>query len=260
MSERLWNLLQRNLARDSLSGRDAFCSPLPVLTMPNPSSQQEGAILSGLRIVLKSTAEHTKLPKAFFESLLDSDDWSLVIKLHALVETALNNLITVSIGDNRLLEIVMRLDTSDKQRGKMAFIKALDLLPVEARAFVHKLSELRNDLVHNISSFDFSLEKWIREMSQPDLTNFTKSLNFDVDGKHDFWYSKDKDKFRNLPASDLKGIVTLACLFILHVAIDKEFQKVKEPLERERKRLAGLSQSYEAGLRQGGSLSNPTEL
>jgi hypothetical protein len=143
----------------------------------------------------------------------------------------------------------MRLDTSDKQRGKMAFIKALELLPSEARTFVSKLSELRNDLVHDLYKFNFSLSKWIKEMTPQDLSNFTKSLNFDPDGSHEYWFSNRKDDFRNLPDSDLKAILIFASLSILYTAIKQAFEKFKQPLIQEKKRLQGLMDSYEAGLK-----------
>ena len=133
-------------------------------------------MLSLIKECIASLAKHTSLPKEFLLGLPDSDDWSLIIKLHSLVELSLNSLVTKAIGDGRVSEIVMRLDTSDKLRGKMAFIKALELLPSEARTFVSKLSELRNDLVHDISKFNFSLSKWIKEMSSQDLSNFTNPL------------------------------------------------------------------------------------
>jgi hypothetical protein len=217
---------------------------MPDITAPN----KEGLLLS-IRVLISSVIENTQLPKEFLLGLVDSDDWSLIIKLHSMVELALNQLITYGIGDGRVLEIVMRLDTSDKQRGKMAFVKALDLLPTEARAFVANLSKLRNDLVHDVSNFNFSLAKWIKEMEAPELTNFTKSLNFDCDGSREYWYCKHKNDFRNLPASDLKAILMFSCFSILFAAIDKEFEKFKEPLEREEKRLQGLIDSFEAGLK-----------
>lgn len=131
----------------------------------------------------------------------------------------------------------------------MAFIKALELLPSEARAFVSKLSELRNDLVHDVSNFNFCLSKWVKEMAPQDLSNFTKSLNFDNNGSREFWDSNAKNHFRNLPDSDLKGILIFACLSIFYSAIDHELEKYKQPLIQEMKRLQGLKDSYEGGLK-----------
>jgi hypothetical protein len=70
------------------------------------------------------------------------------------------------LGDPRLEEIISRLDVSDRQRGKLAFVKALDLLPEEERAFIQKLAELRNSLVHNIKNLDFNLKLYLEELDQ----------------------------------------------------------------------------------------------
>lgn len=233
--------------------------PLLLREMPKSTQRAELGLIDHVRQLLEATATNTRLSKRFLNGLLDSDDWSLIIKLHALIETAMNQLITYAIGDGRVLEIVMRLDASDKHRGKMAFIKAMELLPSEARTFISTLSQLRNDLVHNISKFDFLIQDWIKGMTAQQLSNFTISLNFDSSGQKEFWYSKHKDKFRELHESDLKAIIVFASLAIVYSAIDMEFQKFKEPLLREQGRLKGLIDSYEAGLKQSASESSPKE-
>src|SRR5262245_11616710 len=86
--------------------------------------------------------EHCKISASVVASLEDGDDWVFVIRTHSLVETALNQLITTALRDERLAGIIALLDTSDKRRGKMAFVKALELLPKKARQFVAILSQL----------------------------------------------------------------------------------------------------------------------
>lgn len=228
--------------------------------MPKKFQSTESELFAAMRTLILETSKKTQLPEKFFEGLLDSDDWSLIIKLHALVELSLNRLVTLAIGNERVREIVMRLDTSDKQRGKMAFVKAFELLPSEARAFISRLSQLRNDLVHDLSHFDFSVGRWVREMKGQDLANFINSLNFDPQGKREFWPSKPnklKEKFRTLPDSDLKALIIFACFSILYAAIDMEFQNIIDPLEKEGKRVQALIDSYQAGLRHSGLKSDP---
>jgi hypothetical protein len=227
--------------------------------MPEETKQLEIGLIVDIREFVKATSERTSLPKKLMDGLVDSDDWSLIIKLHGIIESALNQLVTSAIGDDRVLKIVMRLDTSDKTRGKMAFVKEMELLPKEARVFISKLSELRNNLVHDVSKFDFSLGKWVREMDSQELANLTDSLNFDCNGKREFWFSKHKDNFRNLSDSDLKAILIFSTLAILYAAIDKYWEKFVEPLAREEKRLRGLVESYQAGLSQSASASKIEE-
>lgn len=43
----------------------------------------------------------------------DKGDWSLLIKLHTMIEASLNHLITSYLGDGRLLPIITRLETGN---------------------------------------------------------------------------------------------------------------------------------------------------
>jgi hypothetical protein len=118
----------------------------------------------------------TRVPMKVIQRLDKSDEWTFVITLHAMIETALNDLITRKLGFPELSDIIARFDTGDRQRGKLAWVKALKLLSDEDRAFVRILSQLRNDIVHEVSAFDFSFSKWISEMSAPDFKNLNASL------------------------------------------------------------------------------------
>jgi hypothetical protein len=105
------------------------------------------------------------LPSGFFESLYAEDDWSFVVKLHALIEAAVTHLLVEYLDDPRLLGPLLHLPLSDKSAGKMAFVKALDLVSKPYRSFVAKLSEIRNNLVHNVAQTRFT------------FTSFTSSLD-----------------------------------------------------------------------------------
>lgn len=95
------------------------------------------------------------LPEDFWRSLDKEDDWSYIIKLHALIEAAANQCLTKILADDRLEPIITCLEMSDKRRGKLAILKALDLVFKEIRAFINALSELRNELIHNIRNVTF---------------------------------------------------------------------------------------------------------
>src|SRR5882724_10809892 len=85
----------------------------------------------------------------FFAALEKNDDWTFVIKLHALVEAALNHLIIARIGEPSLQKFVSRLETSNDYAGKLAVIRALELLPEKQRKFIKELSTIRNAFVHD---------------------------------------------------------------------------------------------------------------
>lgn len=95
------------------------------------------------------------LSKDFLDRLFNEDDWSFVIKLHSLIEAVITQLLIETLGQTKLLEPFANLELSNKKSGKVAFAKELDLLSKEARSFISSLSELRNELVHNIQNVQF---------------------------------------------------------------------------------------------------------
>ena len=102
------------------------------------------------------------LPKGFCVKLIEEDDWSFVIKLHALVESAVSELITRTVQRNELSDIFSRIEMSNTRTGKLAFVKALNLLPSRHIQFVHKLSELRNMIAHRIQNTGINLIEYFK--------------------------------------------------------------------------------------------------
>lgn len=95
--------------------------------------------------------------------MLKGDDWLLIIKLHAMIESALNVALVLELRDSRLETVIGRLDTSDGSRGKVAFAKALEILEKPSVDFLQALSSLRNLCVHNIRNFKFDLLRHLAE-------------------------------------------------------------------------------------------------
>ena len=59
----------------------------------------------------------------FFETLRDAgDDWSFVIKLHALIEAACTHLLLYHLEEPVLSEAISRLDLSSRPVGKVAML------------------------------------------------------------------------------------------------------------------------------------------
>jgi len=98
--------------------------------------------------------------------MLKGDDWLLIIKLHAMIESALNVALVLELRDSRLETIIGKLDTSDGSRGKVAFAKALEMLTKPSVDFLQALSTLRNLCIHNIRNFTFDLLKHLAEHSK----------------------------------------------------------------------------------------------
>lgn len=103
------------------------------------------------------TLKSLGVARSFFDELLTKgDDWSFVIKIHALLEAALTHLLASELERPELTDILSKIETSDKRAGKVAFVKALKLLDEDHRRFINALSELRNVLVHDIRNTSFS--------------------------------------------------------------------------------------------------------
>jgi hypothetical protein len=133
-----------------------------------------------------------------------------------------------------------------------------ELLPQEARSFVLKLSTLRNKLVHGVKHFDFSIETWVHDMDEKELSDFASSVKFDIDGKFDWWYA-DSKILRKLNHDDKKAIIIISCFFILGAAIEADVKGLLAPLEGEQKRLQGLMDSFAGGVKHGESKSKASQ-
>lgn len=95
--------------------------------------------------------------KYFFRDLKDADDWSFIIKLHALFEAACTHLLLFHFKEPNLTGLFSRLELSNKTIGKTAFLGKIGLLEKENRSFISSLSEIRNSLVHDVRNSQFSL-------------------------------------------------------------------------------------------------------
>lgn len=117
----------------------------------------------------------------FSKSKEPIDDWTLVVKLHAMIETGLNGAILIHLGEPELEAIIQRLDTHSPA-GKVAFAKALKIIPKTSATFIQQLSELRNFCVHDIRNFDFDLTKHLDSLKLEKRKQFEKAIR-DMHGK-----------------------------------------------------------------------------
>lgn len=95
------------------------------------------------------------LGSGFFNTLIAEDDWAFLLKTHAFVDAGLTHAICAALLRPELESVVSRLDTANTQCGKIAFAKQLGLLDKSMRRYVIALSQLRNEVAHNIRSADF---------------------------------------------------------------------------------------------------------
>jgi hypothetical protein len=129
------------------------------------------------------------LADGFLKSLLRESDWSFVIKIHALLEASVSKLLA-EVLDPKLLPVFKRIELSNKQIGKLRFADALGVLGKDERRFIYRISELRNDLVHDISQVEFSFKSYIEQLDPKQLEVFTDALtSFSVAEAKEEWTS-----------------------------------------------------------------------
>lgn len=115
--------------------------------------------------------------KGFFAHLLEEDDWSFVIKLHALFEAACTHLLLYHFDEPNLSSVIGRLELSGRSTGKIEMLGKLDLLGKEKRRFISNLSELRNSLVHDVRNSEFAFEAFVKSLDPKQLRLFAVSFS-----------------------------------------------------------------------------------
>ncbi len=113
------------------------------------------------------------------------DDWTAVVMLHAIIETALNAVLVSELGRPELERIIAKLDTSNTAIGKVAFAKKLGILPHKACVFIQKFSEIRNFCVHDIRHFDFNFATYLRELERDESNAVFKAVCAYLDIRRD---------------------------------------------------------------------------
>ncbi len=134
--------------------------------------------MSIIEQAVRDIEARTGVRAGFFDDLKAEDDWSFIIKSHALIEAACAELLTEYVGSRELLDPFSRLELSNKRSGKIAFLKSLNLLNEDERRFVSALSELRNILVHNVKNTVFDLSSHISSSDAKQRSSFAKSFGY----------------------------------------------------------------------------------
>jgi hypothetical protein len=125
-------------------------------------------------------------PAGSLYSMTKTDDWSLIIKAHALIEGAVSQLLADSL-DSRLQPIFERLELGRVQTGKLEFAKHLELVSGEHREFIKTLSSLRNKLAHDLRHLNFSFESYLESLDANQKKSFGRSVARVFGRDPEFW-------------------------------------------------------------------------
>jgi hypothetical protein len=107
--------------------------------------------------------ERLGAPRGIVNALIHRDtDWERVIKLHAFIESALNQRIVDVLGRPELSLNISHLETSNTKTGKAAFARSLGIISDATYKYIRSLSELRNEVVHDARNLGFHLRDWWR--------------------------------------------------------------------------------------------------
>jgi hypothetical protein len=112
------------------------------------------------------------LPVGFCGRLKEEDDWSFIIKSHALVETAFTRLLEARMCPPLPSKFINTLDFSGGRHSKLELLCLLDLADNANVKFARGLSKIRNRLVHNISHVGFKLADYVAALADQDAKAF----------------------------------------------------------------------------------------
>ena len=173
------------------------------------------------------------LPSGFFDSLKHENDWSFLLKCHALMESACSFLLTAYFNNPSFEDVFSRLEMSDKKKGKVAFLRAAGLIVPEEAKFIVGLSELRNKLIHNIRGVTFEFSEHVSSLDANQRRAFAENfgyayLNYDKNGRP---FSNDMEFVLNNPKSAVfRGIKLILAIIKLQVEAN-DFRREKEEVQ-----------------------------
>ena len=106
------------------------------------------------------------LPERFLLDLFKQDDWSFVIKLHALVETALTRALVAHFNAPPTLADHFAQIPVGGTTGKIKLASKCGLITPKDKTFLDRFAELRNELVHSVERVRFDFKIYVNSLSE----------------------------------------------------------------------------------------------
>lgn len=123
---------------------------------------------------IKQLEKKIGLSSGYYSKLLSEDDWSFIIKLSALFEAVATEALSIKLEVTKATETLSYLEYANPKSGKIVFLEKLEVITKEQFNFLKKLAELRNKLVHTISSTNFCFNDYIESLNGDNKKNFVK--------------------------------------------------------------------------------------
>lgn len=121
---------------------------------PKPTELQDDAGAAAEQL-----AEELGLPRYFARKLWDEDDWSFVVKAHALIEGAVKHGLTSHFRDQKIDHFIgKRLSHSSR----VELAKECAAIDNQFIAGLHSLACLRNHIVHDPSMVSFCFADYLK--------------------------------------------------------------------------------------------------
>ncbi len=141
----------------------------------------------------------------FLIKLMKGDDWSLVIKSHALIESVISELIIAKINQEEIKTIVERLPLHGSEISKIEIVKTYNLIDKEQISFIKSLSELRNKLAHKFEYVEFSYVKYLSTLDKNQRKAWIKS--------HTWYTSKENENYWNEMVTEKPQLVVFMSVY-----------------------------------------------
>ena len=169
------------------------------------------------------------LPNKFYESLLNENDWSFVIKLSAFLEAVCTDLLLTKFKDNNLENSLAILDYANPRCGKINFLEKMKVIEKEQASVLFELATIRNNIVHKIKNVNFTFENYIKDLDSNKEKQFIKKFGHGIN---------DTIKFKDLTIQKNTFVIENPKLAIWITIkeivgcfyLEKELEKCKEAL------------------------------
>lgn len=116
----------------------------------------------------------------FLDRLInDDDDWSFVVRGHALLEAAFNEFLVHALGRASLSAVIPRMQLGGGKTGKLAMAKAIGGLLPGTIQFAEKFSDLRNTFVHHVTNTSFSSKQYFSGLTKTDREAWLKAASLE---------------------------------------------------------------------------------